>query len=293
MNYHSYQHVCRLHTEDTDGILNGTVYVTTKIDGSNACIFRKDDGSVGVGSRNRELTPIMDNQGCASYVLSEPKFKMFLDKHPDCMLFGEWLIKVHIKSYQRDAWRKVYVFDVMQQVDDTFRYVPYEEYVPWLEEFGIEYIPLVAKLENPTEEDLLNVMDKAYFLQDEPGQNEGLVLKNYQYYNKYGRQTWAKIVREEFKQRKHEKQPKGEHELEQAIVDNFCTDAFIEKEYSKLAVDGWNSKLIPRLLGTVWHEFIVEESWNFIKKYKNPVVDFRVLNHLIIARVKEVKKELF
>lgn len=294
MQYKSYQHICRLNTDETEGILNGTVYVTTKLDGSNCCIYRKDDGSVGVGSRKREITPIQDNQGCASYVLSEPKFKAFLDKHPDCMLFGEWLIKVHIKNYQPNAWRKVYVFDVLQQVDDdNFRYVPYEEYVPWLDEFGIEYIPVVAKIDNPTEEDLKAVMDIAHFLQDEPGTQEGLVLKNYQYFNKYGRQTWAKIVRAEFKQAKHEKQPKGEHELEQAIVDKLCTEAFIEKEYAKLSQDGWNSKMIPRLLGTIWHEFVTEESWNFVKEFKNPIVDFKVLNRLVIEKVKTVKGELF
>ena len=56
---------------------------------------------------------------------------------------------------------------------------------------------------------------------------------------------------------------------------------------------GWGSKYIGRLPGSIYHTFTVEESWNFVKKFHNPVIDFNVLNKLVVERVTEVKKGLF
>lgn len=51
--------------------------------------------------------------------------------------------------------------------------------------------------------------------------------------------------------------------------------------------------MIPRLLGVVWHEFVKEEAYNFVKKYKNPTVDFKLLNVMVTDKIKETMKELF
>ena len=40
-------------------------------------------------------------------------------------------------------------------------------------------------------------------MKDGEGSGEGVVIKNYDYKNKYGRQTWAKIVTNEFKAKHH------------------------------------------------------------------------------------------
>jgi hypothetical protein len=124
------------------------------------------------------------------------------------------------------------------------------------------------------------------------------VIKNYSYKNKFGRITWAKIVTSEFKE-KHVKEfrgPKTEFKMiEQTIVDKFLTEAFIDKEFEKLKTEkeGWRSKYIPEFLGRLWYEFINEECWNFIKKMKNPKVNFKLLNTLVVMKIKETKKELF
>jgi len=83
--------------------------------------------------------------------------------------------------------------------------------------------------------------------------------------------------------------------IEEKIVNKFCTEAFIEKEYSKIVneKESWKSQYIPMLLGRVYSEFIKEETWNFIKEFKNPKVNFKILNALIIKKIKETKKDLF
>lgn len=61
----------------------------------------------------------------------------------------------------------------------------------------------------------------------------------------------------------------------ESIVEKSCTEAFIEKEYQKLVsqMGGWSSKYIGRLLGTVYHTFIKEECWNFIKAFRYPTIN--------------------
>ena len=56
---------------------------------------------------------------------------------------------------------------------------------------------------------------------------------------------------------------------------------------------GWSSKYIGRLLSSIYHTFIVEESWNFVKASHNPVIDFSVLNKLVVEKVKDIKKDVF
>lgn len=291
MIYQKYQHIERLGTSEVEGILDGTVYLFTKLDGTNQVVYADGD-TVKSGSRNRVLSVGNDNAGSYAYVLSQEKFKKFFEKYPNVYLYGEFLVKHHIRTYEKDAWKKLYVFDVMRE-DGS--YLTYEEYVPMLEEFGIEYIPLIAKLENPTEEQVREYVDKCVFLQTDNNTGEGIVIKRYDYTNKYGRRTWAKIVREEFKQTMKVGRPIVGEVVEKDIVDNFCTEQFIRKEYEKIVNDAgeWNSKMIPRLLGVVWHEFVKEETYNFVKKYKNPKVDFSLLNVMVVDKIKETMKELF
>lgn len=294
MNYKSYQHVERLGTDAVEGILDGRVYFQTKIDGTNAVLYLKDDNTLGVGSRNREIHLGEDNRGCASYLLSNPQYLELVKRHPNCYFFGEWLIKNHIKNYFPDAYKKLYIFDVLELTEDGGRYVTPDEYISWLEEFDIDYVPVEAVIDHPTQEQIDEVLRNAHFLQEGTGGNEGVVLKRYDYKNKYGRTIWAKIVRTEYKQEKSKpKENRSLEAIERQIVDAFCTPAFIEKEYAKLAIDGWNSKMIPKLLGTIWHELIIEESWNIIKKFKNPTIDYKLLNALVIEQIKSVKRELF
>ena len=128
---------------------------------------------------------------------------------------------------------------------------------------------------------------------------EGIVIKNYDFYNKYGRQTWAKIVTAEFKE-KHYKtmgSPVFENKMiEQTIVDEYITPSLIEKEYSKIVNENngeWSSKMIPRLLSVVYYSLITEEMWNVLKKFKMPNINFKTLNSLTINKIKSTKSEIF
>jgi len=168
-----------------------------------------------------------------------------------------------------------------------------------LDEFYIEYIPPMAIIKNGTYESFCRYLDRNdYLIKDGKGKGEGIVIKNYEYRNKYGRQTWAKIVSSEFKE-KHFRtmgapESKGKDLVEEAIANKYVTKALCEKVKAKIELEsGWSSKFIPRLLNTVYHDVITEESWNFVKEHKNPTINFKTLSHFVTAKIKEQMPDIF
>lgn len=300
MTFQKYQHIERFGTDEVQDIELGICYLTPKIDGTLGTLWLDDEGNLKAGSRNRELTLENDNQGFYKYVLNDDRFINYLRRHPNHRLFGEWLVKHSLTTYRKDAWRKFYIFDVVLDKEDGFEYLIYETYKPLLEEFNLDYIPPLCIIKNGSYEKFVDWLDKNIFLiEDGKGVGEGIVIRNYNFYNRFGRQTWSKIVRSEFKEL-HTKtmgapELNGKSMVEEEIVNNFCTEALIEKTYSKIIneQDGWRSQYIPRLLETVFYDLINEETWHILKKFKNPTINYKTLKHFTTQKIKETKPDLF
>lgn len=302
--FKKYQHLEKFGTTEVEGIELGECLILPKIDGTNGSAWL-EDGVVQAGSRNRHLSLEDDNQGFYKYILEQDNIKEYLERHPTYRIFGEFLIPHSLRTYKDTAWRKFYVFDVVEDLDEElpsvekFKYIHYDEYSKELEELGINYITPIAIIKNGSAEQFYKQLEhNDYLIKDGQGTGEGLVIKRYDYINKYGRITWAKIVTSEFKD-KHRKEMganevDGKLSVEEKIVDEFCTDALIEKEYEKIVNDdGWSSKMIPRLLNTVFYSLVKEECWEFVKKNKNPTINFKNLSFFVSRKVKQVKSDLF
>lgn len=287
MEFIKYQHVERLGNIEVEGLLDGLCHVFPKIDGTNGSIW-VDNGIIKAGSRNRELSVEKDNAGFYEWALEQQNIKEFLGKYPNLRLYGEWLVPHTLKTYIDTAWRNFYVFDVLNGKD----YLPYEEYTTILDEFGINYIPALCTIKNASEDEFYNFLDSNTFLiRDGAGTGEGIVIKNYSYKNKFGRTTWAKIVKNDFKEQNKKPFGLNEEMIEKGIVNMFVTETLIRKEFSK--IENWNSKLIPRLLNTVYYCLIKEELWNALKKFKSPIINFKELIRFSNLKVKETLPELF
>lgn len=300
MEFKKYQHIERYGKDETEGIELGSVYVFPKLDGTNASCWLDDQGNLMGGSRNRQLTLENDNQGFYAYILQNENIKKYLDKHPTHRLYGEWLVPHSLRTYRDEAWRKFYIFDVCIDTEDSVEYLTYDIYKEFLDEFNLDYIPPICIIQNGSLESFQKCLERNIFLiKDDSGYGEGCVYKNYGYHNKYGRQTWAKIVRNEFKDVNMKAMKcnefKDKTSIEQKIIDKYCTSSFIEKEYAKIVneTNGWNSKKIPMLLGRCYSELIKEETWNFVKENKYPTINFKLLNNLAIQKIKQVKADLF
>jgi hypothetical protein len=285
--FEKYQHVERYGTSEVEGIEDGLCWVFPKLDGTNASVWW--DNGIKAGSRRRELSLADDNHGFFQHISMDNRIAKMLDRNPELRLFGEWLVPHTLKTYRDDAWRKFYVFDVM----DDKGYLPYELYKIVLDSFGVDYIPAIRTVLNGNEETFRKIAETNDYLM-KPGEiGEGIVIKRYDYVNRYGRITWAKLVRSEFKERHYKAMgpPKiqGEYTAEREIADTYITKTLVDKEKAKIDT----KPIQPRLLSTVWHCLLTEEMANIVKKMKNPTIDFKVLNRLVTGRVKELAPELF
>lgn len=294
-----YFHLERMYKDETKGINSGTIFIQPKLDGTCSSVWMDKDG-IKTGSRNRELTLDNDNQGFCRFIeenksLYEPLFTLL----PNATLFGEWLVPHQIKWYVKDAWRKFYVFDVALHKGEALEYLTPEQYQPVLDSLGIAYVPTVAKLENYTG-DFSEFTDKVKFLIDPTVPNayaEGLVIKNYGFINRYGRNTFAKIVFEQFKVEKPLKAQKEKPLLEASFVEKNVTQHLVQKELAKLRnaeeVQGKVEAIQGKLLHTVYKAAIEEELFDFIRKNKNPIIDFKALYHEVVKAVKTHASELY
>lgn len=302
MEYKKYQHVERLGTTEVQDIEYGECYVFPKLDGTNASAWMYN-GVIRAGSRNRELSLEQDNGGFLAWVSSQENIINYLNENPTHRLFGEWLIPHSLKSYKSTAWRNFYVFDVCidnhEDEINKVEYLHYEQYKILLDKHNIPYCPPITKITNGSYEQFINQLAKNVFLiEDGQGAGEGIVIKRYDYKNKYKRQSWAKIVTSEFKE-KHAKEMgsseiQGKKMIEEQIAETYTTTALVEKEHAKICLEtDWTSKLIPRLLHTVYYSIVKEECWQFVKENKNPTIDFSRLKYFVYVFVKRRKPELF
>lgn len=299
--FREYMHVEKFGNDEVSGIELGETFIFPKLDGSNASLWPLiTNGELRIrgGSRHREVSLLNDNQGFYNACNSDERYAAFFSAFPHLRLYGEWLVPHTLKSYRDDAWQKFWVFDVFN--DSSNEYVPYEDYKEALDQYSIDYVPPLAKIKNGTYEQFIHVLERNnFFIKDGFGNGEGIVIKNYDYYNKFGKQIWAKIITSEFKEKHHREMgaPETESRLpEEDFTDLACTEALCRKVMAKIEADnngGWSSKYIPRLLETVYHDMVVEETWDFIKKNKNVSINFGTLRHFVTKKIKEQLPEVF
>ena len=335
MAFRKYDHVERLGHDEVEGIDLGEVYVFPKLDGTNASVWidytpPDDDGPVMpeicCGSRTRTLSEDFDNANFYRWVNDDATWPLWQGligaKMAFCTIYGEWLVPHTLKTYRSDAWRRFWVSDVYDH--DEERYVPYNEYAAILQKIGFDVIEPLCIITNPTEVQLRKEVDEnSYLIIDGGGAGEGIVIKNYLWESKYGRQPWAKLVRNEFKEENKRAfgvtEKDGKFQVEAAIAEEFITQAVVEKALAKInqdvlnahdfgiqdcslpnqiarrkaVLEGARPKIIPRLLGTVFYDLVREDLWDALKKHKFPSVDFRRLRTHCILRTKMYAPDLF
>lgn len=294
--YKKYTHVERLNEEECEGLLqNNPVYVTAKVDGTNAVVWFDGEKVCG-GSRTRQLSEFSDNAGFYTWLMSDSDEAVNLRKavveHPEWIIYGEWLgfnkFIGQIKTYDSIAKGHMYIFDVYNTELD--KYLPDPVWRANLRYYNLHpyYVELLAVLDNPTYEDIVEIAKANKFLLTHAEHTgEGVVCKAPDFRNKWGRNVYGKIVLEEFKQRLKNKNKKKEpvvrEGIEADIVEYWVTEAEMTKSKAKVCVifeaDEFNKKsgkFIGYFLEMIWKDLLDEIS-AICKQYQNPVIDFRIL----------------
>ncbi len=312
MIFKKYQHVERFGEEEVAGIEQGACYVFPKLDGFNCSCWLGDDKKVHVGTRYGELFPGIDKGKYYNMLANDNNIISYLTANPTHRLFGEFLEKHCVKTYSHDAWNKFYIFDVCTDTNNAdfnaekYNYIPYDLYSLELSKFNIEYIPAITTISDGTYEEFVSTLGMStYLIGENLGCGEGIVIKNYDFKNRYGRTTWAKILMSEIDKTYHKKMNKlvpysptvkaGEASVEERIIYDYVTEAYITKEYYKIfnSISTWNENTNNRLISTVFSTLIKEEMWHICKKYNYPKINFGILNELTTEKVKDIMSELF
>lgn len=295
--FRRYDHLERLGHDEVSDILFGDVWIYPKLDGTNSSVWLQNN-QVKAGSRNRVLSLEEDNAGFNLWVeQNKETFLKLFSEFPNWILYSEWLVPHTLKTYREEAWRKSYIFDVFDRISN--RYVAYSAYSNILENYNLDIIPPLCKITNPSSSQVADWLERNNFLiQDNVGAGEGITIKNYEYKNKFGRQVWAKLVRSEFKDQNRKvfghPEIEGEKQVEAEIIAEFCTEALVLKTRAKIQLECPDKRsLIPRLLQTVYYELIREELWGAVRKFKNPIINFKKLQKLCEIRTKSFCKDLF
>lgn len=319
-SFRRYDHLERLGHDDVAGITSGLVYVFPKLDGTCSAAWHRDDG-IECASRNRVLSIEDDNQGFCAWALGDSEtaeaLRDLMVAWPSWIIYGEWMVPHTLKTYRPETWRRFWIFDVFDV--GLGKYLPWWVYGLALANTGLNVIEPLCTIKDPSEAQLRATLEtNTYLIADGAGLGEGVVVKNYAWANTWGRQPWAKIVRTVFKeeaQRTHGTTHKhGEFQVEVAIADKYCTPELVGKTRAKvvaavandvgidlaanpnaqrLVEEGNRHRVIPQLLGRVFHDLVTEKCWAFIREHKNPTVDFNKLRGHIIAKVKEYAGDLF
>lgn len=299
MKFRAYTHIEKVGKPQVYGINHGLCYIYPKLDGTNACVwYDLDTDSICAGSRKRQITVENDNGGFAAYATEHADMAHVRDyckANPDKIVYGEWLGGVDgrkflgtVKDYTIGGF---FVFDVY---DETLgRYLRYEEYAfaPHMNEYT-RVVPTIAKIEDPTEAELAACLDGTDYILPKGVRGEGIVIKNYDFLDEYGHYQMAKVITSEFHERKKHSHKRDDAcvDNEAAFVDEFCTNAFIEKCKLKtlehFQADEWNNdkKYIGYCITLVVDDLMREEFYDYFRR-KMPKVD--------LGRIRALAREKF
>lgn len=289
-----YQHISRLTNDETEGLLDGDVIIQTKIDGANLSVAHTEEKGHIIASRNNAKSvggkPENGFRGAVEYCLGHSGL-MSLSKQ--YILRGEWLVR-HSMNYPKEYMQHFYVFDVQRYEDHS--YLHPDEYIPLLEKCDIKYIPVLARLTNPTMDELIKLAEGP----DEFGaeQKEGIVIKRYDFVNKYGRVQFAKLVNESFKiKNKLAFRPKNADDITIKFASEVVSQHLVLKVIAKIKAENSNNNItirqMPQILGLVWYDTFTEELWDFVKKNKVKEFNFYAAKKLVETATREIALAYF
>lgn len=317
-HFRPYDHLERLGHRAVQHIELGLVHVFPKLDGTNASVWF-DGENISCASRRRVISLEEDNAGFCRWVQgAEPRASDLRDlcrAHPTWIIYGEWMVPHTLKTYRPEVWNAFWIFDVYDRERGT--YLAFEEYAPLCQQANQHVIEPLCTIQDPSESQLVAQCEtNTYLIAQGAGVGEGVVLKNYAW-RQHGN-PWAKIVRNVFKEEAARAfgvlQKGGEFQIEVAICEQFVTPALVGKTRAKVVLDlanelgidvtteiNWQQQIesenrgrvIPQLLGRVYHDLITEEMWAILKEFKGAVINFKTLQARVTLTTKALAADLF
>jgi len=266
----SYMDIIRYGKKETQEVLNVGDYITIseKVDGSNASWSFDLDSPISVSCFSRNKTLDFKNNLNGFYQWVETKIQPQCDKlNPNWRYYGEWL-KKHKVSYLPEYYNNFYLFNIYDET--THQYLSDDLVESEAQKLGIETVEYFYKGEFIDFDHLMSFVGKSNKTLT-PNTGEGIVVKNVNYRDKFGRQMFVKLVSEAFAEIQSQKLPKNPKadeavmELVKSVVTNNRVEKIIHKCVDDQELDEDYSiesmgKIIKIVSGKVYADCMKEES---------------------------------
>jgi RNA ligase. len=233
MEQRKYMDVVRLGHKTTQGVLNEGDYIVVmeKLDGANASFRLGPDGSVVAFSRNTQLNEENNLRGFYQWVKQNIDPRLL---QPDVIYFGEWLVK-HKLDYGDNGGQQFYLFDVFFEPTSTYAFADLVLFIA--RDLKLQTAPIFYAGPYKGFDHLMSFVGKSALGE----QGEGIVVKNYDYRDPYGKQIFVKLVSEKFAEMQPQKKPRDPNQpegQEAQFIKTFMTRARVEKLLLKLVDEG-------------------------------------------------------
>lgn len=286
--FKKYPKIRRLEAEENHGLLEGECYIQEKIDGANTSIWSVD-GILRCGSRNGEKESGF--RGFVDYARAHPGINQLLKDFPHYRLYGEWLVR-HTLPYDEASYKQFYLFDIVddsQGLETGYNYLPLKATYSLAAKHDIKTPDLLAVLSNPTMEDCSNFVGKSSL----GPKGEGVVIKNYDFINKWGNGSFGKIVAQSFKEDNAivfgGNSKKSEFYYETRTMLKYVNAARVRKAVNKLMNildEKLDLKHTSRISNAVYQDVLTEEIWNIQKDI--PFINFKKFKNLVYRKAKDI-----
>ena len=310
---HKYQHIVNnFDFREVEGLLDKQIIIQPKLDGSNCQIYI-EYGKLVITTRNHVLSAGNDIQDCYKTLSQDKRYFDFFVKYPHVKLVGEWLIQ-HSIIYQESAYNKLYVFDGIIKDSEKGHgecdYIQYEQLIIMLNEFNIEHVPYMNIEYHPNlfvdffknleylqlanylvdvEKTLFYKKDlkkEAKYIDHLKGFGEGIIVKNYNYKNRFNRSIWCKLVNNEHYKNKSSKIKKEKITIdmskEEDFINNNLNEHLMDKCYFRLDENKNIGDYIKLCQKEFKEDFVID----------NSELDIKIINKLIAIQAKEYLQNL-
>lgn len=273
------------------------ISITEKIDGANASFRIDETNEEGIScySRNKPLGKDNTLNGFYNWVVNNiMPIKNKLNSN--YIYYGEWLVK-HKVQYKQECYNNFYMFSIWDVEKEE--YLSDEVVISEAKRLGLTTTNYFYIGKYVSYDHLMSFVGKSDMtLLRNTG--EGIVVKNVNYKDKFGKQVFVKLVSEAFCEVQKQKKPRNpnvDNELI-SIIMSVLTKARVEKMLYKLVDEGElksdyaieDMRIILKLLGVNIYDDIMKEESDLFVNYEEPQIKKYIGKKMPII-VKEILKE--
>lgn len=295
MEQKKYHSIVRMGHRSTKNVFNNrsNIIIQEKIDGANAS-FRLGSNSLESYSRNRKLDEDANLNGFYEWVLENVNKDKVNENY---IYFGEWL-NPHKVKYEK-YMHQFFLFDVYDT--SLEKYVEFNIVKEQAEILNINLVPVFYEGLYKGFEHLESFIGKTNLdgrLGDKT-MGEGIVVKNVDYIDRFGRQLFVKLVADEFREVQKQKAPKNPNRPKtklELFAESVITVARVEKAIynlidEKVISKDWSIEdmgIVLRNINPILYEDVLKEESEMIPKDSKERDIKRAIGRLLPNIVKNI-----